>query len=77
MYYTGALEHDDLIGEKGAKFKDPENAEKVQLLKQKISSNASAMQIVLKRLNDCIARFDMLESSNVIIHPAFKRRKTK
>ncbi|KAL2461571.1 hypothetical protein Adt_44991 [Abeliophyllum distichum] len=59
-----------LVGE------DQEEAEKVRLLKQKISSNASTMPIVLKRMKDYMARIDKLEASNGIIHPAFKRKRT-
>ncbi|XP_022865655.1 uncharacterized protein LOC111385489 [Olea europaea var. sylvestris] len=59
-----------LVGE------DQEEAEKIQLLIQKISSNASTMHIVLKRMKDYMARIDKLESSNGIIHPAFKRKRT-
>ncbi|XP_027352724.1 uncharacterized protein LOC113863366 [Abrus precatorius] len=56
---------------------DPETAEKLKLLNEKISSNCSAMPIVLKRMKDCIARIEKLDSYNAaIIHPAFKRKKT-
>ncbi|KAK4352877.1 hypothetical protein RND71_028395 [Anisodus tanguticus] len=49
-------------------------AEKAQLLKEKISSNASAIPIVLNRMKECMARIDKLHSSKKVIHPAFKRR---
>ncbi|XP_071701439.1 uncharacterized protein [Rutidosis leptorrhynchoides] len=49
--------------------------EKIQTIKQKISSNASAMSSLLKRMKDCMSRIDNLESFNKGIHPAFKRRK--
>uniref|UniRef100_A0A2N9I176 Uncharacterized protein n=1 Tax=Fagus sylvatica TaxID=28930 RepID=A0A2N9I176_FAGSY len=55
---------------------DQETAEKLRLLKDKISSNVSAMPIVLKRMKECISRIDKLDSNNGIIHPAFKRKKT-
>ncbi|KAK6142815.1 hypothetical protein DH2020_023163 [Rehmannia glutinosa] len=55
---------------------DSEEAEKIQLLKQKISSNACALPVVLNRMKEYMARIDKLESSNVIIHPAFKRKRT-
>uniref|UniRef100_A0A2N9FIR8 Uncharacterized protein n=1 Tax=Fagus sylvatica TaxID=28930 RepID=A0A2N9FIR8_FAGSY len=45
-------------------------------LEDKISSNVSAMPIVLKRMKECISRIDKLDSNNGIIHPAFKRKKT-
>lgn len=51
-------------------------AKKIQLLKDKISSNVSAMPIVLKRMKECISKIDKLDSNNGIIHPAFKRKKT-
>ncbi|CAI9769556.1 unnamed protein product [Fraxinus pennsylvanica] len=59
-----------LVGE------DQEEAEKIQLLKQKTSSNATMMPIVLERMKDYMARVDKLELSNGIIHPAFKRKRT-
>ncbi|KAG6389297.1 hypothetical protein SASPL_150764 [Salvia splendens] len=55
---------------------DSDEAEKLQLLKQKISSNASAMPVVLNRLKEYMARIDALDSSNRIIHPAFKMKQT-
>ncbi|KAG6391128.1 hypothetical protein SASPL_148879 [Salvia splendens] len=55
---------------------DSDEAEKLQLLKQKISSNASAMPVVLNRLKEYMARIDALDSSNMIIHPAFKMKQT-
>ncbi|KAK6789876.1 hypothetical protein RDI58_013676 [Solanum bulbocastanum] len=51
-------------------------AEKVQLLKQKITSNASAIPIVLNRMKEGMAKIDKLQSSNKVIHPAFKRGRT-
>ncbi|XP_057980892.1 uncharacterized protein LOC131166393 [Malania oleifera] len=53
-----------------------ETSEKMQLLKDKVSSNVSAMPIVLKRMEDCISRIDELDSYNVILHPAFTRKWT-
>ncbi|KAL5727484.1 hypothetical protein ACHQM5_000676 [Ranunculus cassubicifolius] len=55
---------------------DGDIAEKIELLKKKISSNVSAFPTVLKRVNDCISRFDKLDSYNVNIHPAFKKKRT-
>ena len=55
---------------------DSDETEKLQLLKQKISSNASAMPVVLNRLKEYMARIDALDSSNMIIHPAFKMKQT-
>ncbi|XWS32194.1 hypothetical protein CRYUN_Cryun23aG0139500 [Craigia yunnanensis] len=49
--------------------------EKIRLLKEKISSNISAMPIVVKRMKECISRIEKLDSCNGIIHPAFKKRK--
>ncbi|KAL2460696.1 hypothetical protein Adt_44116 [Abeliophyllum distichum] len=51
-----------------------EEAERIQFLKQKISSNTSIMPIVLNRIQGYMARMDKLESLNGIIHPAFKRK---
>lgn len=52
-----------------------ETAKKIQLLKDKISSNISMIPTVLKRMKDCISTIDNLDSCNVVIHPAFKRKK--
>ncbi|KVH89107.1 uncharacterized protein LOC112526934 [Cynara cardunculus var. scolymus] len=54
---------------------DPIYTEKIQMIKQKIYNNASAMPSLLKRMKDCISRIDKLDSFNSGIHPAFKRRK--
>ncbi|EEF50518.1 uncharacterized protein LOC8289183 [Ricinus communis] len=53
---------------------DQKHAEKVNLLKNKISSNVSAMPIVLKRMKDCLLKIDNLDSNHGIIHPAFKKK---
>ncbi|KAL4361234.1 hypothetical protein GQ457_04G031570 [Hibiscus cannabinus] len=49
--------------------------EKIQLLKEKISSNISAMPVIVNRMKDCISRIEQLDSGNGVIHPAFKKRK--
>ncbi|KAG6725388.1 hypothetical protein I3843_02G023900 [Carya illinoinensis] len=54
---------------------DQETAEKIRLLKDKISSNVSATPVVLKRMKDCISKIDKLDSYKEITHPAFKRKK--
>ncbi|KAI3741298.1 hypothetical protein L1987_58970 [Smallanthus sonchifolius] len=61
---SGILVDEDLV-----------HAEKRQRIKQKISSNASAMSAQLKRMKDCMSRIDKLDSFNNGIHPAFKRSK--
>ncbi|GER26437.1 hypothetical protein STAS_02085 [Striga asiatica] len=55
---------------------DKEEAEKIQLLKQKLSNNTAVLPAVLNRMKEYMARIDKLESSNLIIHPAFKRKPT-
>ncbi|XP_028769207.1 uncharacterized protein LOC114726698 [Neltuma alba] len=70
-----ASEQDILFRQKLSDVGDPETAKKVQLLKEKISSNACIMPVVLKRMKDCMARIEKLDSCNVIIHPAFKGKK--
>ncbi|KAJ0052455.1 uncharacterized protein LOC116142612 [Pistacia vera] len=50
-------------------------AEKIRLLKAKISSNVAAMPTVLKRMKECIFRIEELDSYNGIIHPAFKKKR--
>ncbi|KAL3814840.1 hypothetical protein ACJIZ3_016108 [Penstemon smallii] len=57
-------------------IEEPEEAEKIKLLKQKIASNASTMPTLLKRMREYMGRIDKLESSNGVIHPAFKRKRT-
>lgn len=54
---------------------DPDIAGKIILLKSKISSNISAMPVILKRMNECIAAIDKLDKCNIDIHPAFKRKR--
>ncbi|KAG8391823.1 hypothetical protein BUALT_Bualt01G0227100 [Buddleja alternifolia] len=49
-------------------------AEMIQVLKHKISSNASTLPIILKRMKEYIARIDKLAPTNGIIHPAFKMK---
>ncbi|XP_068640925.1 uncharacterized protein [Aristolochia californica] len=51
-------------------------AEKIQLIKQKISSNASAIPVVLKRVNECITAINKLDQYNIDVHPSFKRKRT-
>ncbi|KAK2650334.1 hypothetical protein Ddye_017823 [Dipteronia dyeriana] len=58
-----------LVGE------EQRTADKIRLLKDKISSNVSATPIVLKRMKECISKIDKLDSYNGIIHPAFKKKK--
>lgn len=53
-----------------------EEAEKMQLLKQKILSNTDALPVLLNRMKDYMARINKLDSSNGIIHPVFKRKRT-
>ncbi|CAL5331628.1 unnamed protein product [Camellia sinensis] len=55
---------------------DQETAEKTRLLRQKISSNFSAMPALLKRMKECISRIENLESCNGFVHPAFRRKRT-
>ncbi|KAE8697580.1 F-box/kelch-repeat protein SKIP4-like [Hibiscus syriacus] len=49
--------------------------EKIQLLKEKISSNISSTPAILNRMKSCISRIEELSSGNGVIHPAFKKRK--
>lgn len=52
-----------------------ETGKKIQLLKDKISSNIAMIPTVLKRMKDCISTIDNLDSHNGVIHPAFKRKR--
>ncbi|OIW01120.1 hypothetical protein TanjilG_25228 [Lupinus angustifolius] len=71
-----ALELNICSGENSSAPEDQEIAKKVKLLNEKISSNCSAMPVVLKNMKDCIAKFDKLDSYNAIVHPAFKRKRS-
>ncbi|MFS7925158.1 hypothetical protein Hanom_Chr04g00281251 [Helianthus anomalus] len=54
---------------------DPEHTEKLEMIKQKISDNASAMPLLVKRMKACISRIDQLDSfKQDMIHPAFTRK---
>ncbi|XVF33340.1 hypothetical protein REPUB_Repub17cG0160100 [Reevesia pubescens] len=55
--------------------KERRTEEKIRLLKEKISSNISAMPVVVKRMKECISRIVKLDSCNGIIHPVFKKRR--
>ncbi|KAF9687820.1 hypothetical protein SADUNF_Sadunf02G0132900 [Salix dunnii] len=55
---------------------DQETAEKVHLMKEKISSYVSTMPVVLKRMRDCISRINKLDSYSGSMHPALKKKKT-
>ncbi|KAL6981953.1 hypothetical protein U1Q18_023574 [Sarracenia purpurea var. burkii] len=55
---------------------DQETAEKIWLLREKLSSNVSALPVLLERMKECISRIDHLESCNGFVHPAFKRKRT-
>ncbi|XVE77133.1 hypothetical protein DITRI_Ditri13aG0037400 [Diplodiscus trichospermus] len=55
--------------------KEPRIEEKIGLVKEKISSNISAMPVVVKRMKECISKIEKLESCNGRIPPAFKKRK--
>ncbi|KAM3378691.1 hypothetical protein P3S68_011104 [Capsicum galapagoense] len=50
--------------------------QRVQLLKQKILENASAIPVVLTRMKECMKRIDKLQPCDGVIHPAFKRKRT-
>ncbi|GAA0144607.1 hypothetical protein LIER_35970 [Lithospermum erythrorhizon] len=53
---------------------DPEDIKKLELLKQKMSSNASAISVTLKRMRECMDKMDKLQSQKGVIHPAFKKK---
>ncbi|XP_065859542.1 uncharacterized protein [Euphorbia lathyris] len=56
--------------------RDQKNAEKLRLLKERISSNISAMPIVTNRVKECMSKIENLDSYSGSIHPAFKKKKT-
>ncbi|KAL4353455.1 hypothetical protein GQ457_06G032080 [Hibiscus cannabinus] len=49
--------------------------EKAGVVKEKISSNISAMPVIVNRMKECISRMGELNSGNGVIHTAFKKRK--
>uniref|UniRef100_A0A7N1A8A3 Uncharacterized protein n=1 Tax=Kalanchoe fedtschenkoi TaxID=63787 RepID=A0A7N1A8A3_KALFE len=71
---TGASDKDGALRNLEAEI-DQETSEKIRLLKQKISSNAAAMPVVLKRMNECIARIEKLDSCKFTVNPVFKRKR--
>ncbi|KAK9143739.1 hypothetical protein Syun_013139 [Stephania yunnanensis] len=65
----------DGVGSANEGPQDREIGEKMQSLKLQISRNAAAMPVVLKRMNDCIAKIDKLDSFRASIPSTFKRKK--
>ncbi|KAI5345600.1 hypothetical protein L3X38_013477 [Prunus dulcis] len=62
---------------KGALLADgDQTSEKLRLFRDKLSSNVAALPILLKRMTECISKIDNLDSENIIIHPAFKKKRT-
>ncbi|KDP28637.1 hypothetical protein JCGZ_14408 [Jatropha curcas] len=55
---------------------DQKITEKVRLLKDKISSNVSAMPTVLNRMKECMSKIDNLDSHVGTLHPFSKKKKT-
>lgn len=49
--------------------------QKLQLLKQKISENASATPVVATRMKECMKRIENYNHDNRVIYPAFKRKR--
>ncbi|CAM8925079.1 unnamed protein product [Rhodiola kirilowii] len=71
---------DGNVGEDGAPSNseaecDKETAEKICLLKQKMSSNASMVPLVIRRMNECIDRIDKLDTCSFTVNPVFKRKR--
>ncbi|KAI3701207.1 hypothetical protein L2E82_45856 [Cichorium intybus] len=57
--------------------KDPKHTEKIQIIKQKISDNASMMPILVTRMKECMSRINKLQHfKQDVIHPAFTRKRT-
>ncbi|KAJ4952681.1 hypothetical protein NE237_029513 [Protea cynaroides] len=69
--FRDAGEHIESIKAALLAKEDPEIMEKILLLNLQMSSNDSAMTIILKRINDCISIMDRLDSLNGSTHPAF------
>ncbi|WCJ22801.1 hypothetical protein M5689_004868 [Euphorbia peplus] len=58
-------------------IRDQKTAEKLRLLKDRISRNISAMPNVINRVKECISRIENNEiENNDIIHPAVKKKRT-
>ncbi|RAL46254.1 hypothetical protein DM860_016687 [Cuscuta australis] len=57
---------------------EQDEAEKLQLLKEKFLSNANAVSSVsrkMKEITECMEKIDKLEPQNGVIHRAFKRKR--
>ncbi|XP_010918564.1 uncharacterized protein [Elaeis guineensis] len=48
---------------------------KLNIFRAKTASNIAAMPVILKRLNECIARIDKFDQYNANIRPVFKRKR--
>ncbi|KAJ0970179.1 hypothetical protein J5N97_023056 [Dioscorea zingiberensis] len=48
--------------------------DKLHTFTEKTSQNVATMPILLKRINDCIARINKLDECNVDIHSVFKQK---
>ncbi|PKU61052.1 hypothetical protein MA16_Dca028897 [Dendrobium catenatum] len=49
--------------------------EKLVYLRKKAMSNIATAPVILKRVNECLARINKIERNNVNIPSSFKRRK--
>ncbi|KAH0451457.1 hypothetical protein IEQ34_018756 [Dendrobium chrysotoxum] len=49
--------------------------EKLVYLRKKAMSNIATAPVILKRVNECLARINKIERNNVNIHSSFKRRR--
>ncbi|XP_072989357.1 uncharacterized protein [Typha latifolia] len=60
----------------GASLAEPDQRmlEKLDTFRAKTASNIAAMPIILKRMNECIAKIEKLEQCNIKIHPVFTRK---
>jgi len=54
---------------------DPVVLQKFRTFRDKTDSNIAAMPVILKRMNECIARLDRIDQYNVNLHSAFKRKR--
>ncbi|ONI23071.1 hypothetical protein PRUPE_2G168300 [Prunus persica] len=74
---SGAPNSGQVASNKGALLADgDQTSEKLRLFRDKLSSNFAALPILLKRMTECISKIDNLDSENIIIHPAFKKKRT-
>ncbi|ONK71854.1 uncharacterized protein A4U43_C04F13070 [Asparagus officinalis] len=68
-------ENDELIQGASLVEADAGMLEKLQTFRDKTASNVAQLPVILKRMNECIARLDRIDKYDVNLHSAFKRKR--